>query len=190
VEDFVDEDEEETEDTGTGFARTAGLMCAMVFARVCLTSVLGDDLFRLTDLTMCGRLEVGTGGGVWGVVLPMEVPVVPDLSLPALCLGVFCAGVGVGLWDGVVAVAVVRGSAVFLAMDSIISNFLAIARADFGRTGGGEPGKGGDGMDGGGACVFLAGLLVTPKFLSCLSCWDCVPLLPVSVGTATLVSSK
>lgn len=68
---------------------------------------------------------------------------------------------------------------VFLAADSwtIISNFLAMARADWGCTGGGEVGEaggergggvalnegsgGGVTRCGGGACGFLAGLLVT-----------------------------
>lgn len=53
-----------------------------------------------------------------------------------------------GLWVS----GVVKGS-VFLAADSIISNFLAMARADLGSTGGGEPDeeaagdeRGGDGV--------------------------------------------
>lgn len=66
LEAVVEDEEDETpreEDTGISLARTTGLMCTVVFARFFLTSVAGDDVFILTDLVMCGRLEVGTGGG-------------------------------------------------------------------------------------------------------------------------------
>lgn len=93
AEDCKEEEEDDTpqeEDTGIGLARTTGFICHEVFARFLLTFVAGDDVLRLTDLVMCGRLEVGTGGGEGGVALPIGV-LSEVAGLPVFCFGRFHA---------------------------------------------------------------------------------------------------
>lgn len=118
--------------------------------------------------------------------------------------------VGASPWFVLCLFQVLGVTVVALAANSIISNFLAMARADLGRMGGGdavlegEPGggetggsgdKGGGGVTrcGGGACVFFAGLLVVLRFLLrflCLSsdCWVGVSL--ATLGTTILMSNR
>lgn len=126
------EEEELAEDTGTGLARTMDLVWT-VLQRFFLISVPGDGDFRLTDLVMCGRLEVGTGGGATGtggVASPEDGEVLSEVDVFPLLVFLF------------------QVRSAVLAADSIISYFLAMARADLGRTGGGddEPEWEGDGF--------------------------------------------
>lgn len=136
VEDFKEEEDEgtpaEEEDTRIGFASTTGLMWTEVLDRLLLSSTAGDEDFKLADRVCCGWLDVGTGGGTGGVVLPGEGGgVLSEASMFSRHMSSwFC-------FMGFRCLGVIEGS-VCLAADSNISNFLAMALADLGRTGGGE----------------------------------------------------
>ena len=92
----VEEDfKEEDEDIGIGFAKTTGLIATEEFGRLFLRSVVRDDACRVPDLTMCGRLDVGIGGGAserGGVVMPAGEgsSEVDEILLTAFGLGRFC----------------------------------------------------------------------------------------------------
>lgn len=90
VEDFK---EEEEEDMGIGFAKTAGLTGSEVFTRLLPRSFLWDDVPDLART--CGRLDVGMGGGVserGGVLVPAGegLSEVDGLLLTVLGSGRFC----------------------------------------------------------------------------------------------------
>lgn len=69
MEDLEEAEVVSEEDRGRGFARDAGSM-RVVLERLFLCSTSGGVLSGgwLNVLVMGGRLEVGTGGGVWGGV--------------------------------------------------------------------------------------------------------------------------
>ncbi len=130
---FAASDDEEM--TGMGFARTTGSM-RVVHDRFLSTS---EEDIRLKE----GRLEVGTGGGAGGGVWDEGGEVLGGERSP---LGIH-SFLGLGEPGGFFVN--LSGSDLLLAI-SIISNFLAMAFADFGLTSGGEvPGEVGGDMESG-----------------------------------------